>query len=295
MRFSSRTYVLGLIAITVAVLALAEVGLRLWVAPIKYTPANRTWLIYNATGNDVAVGDSHIASTFVAEPSFVNLGVGGAATGDMARTLEEYYRHRKPGRAIVLANAQLFSRPLKRADYSKFYRQNVGLPFQIYVFEPGIAAEVMKLRDIPALIAARKRAEQEAFTTGKWHLVAKDKRLALTRKRLARQRPRVPGREQIIATYRNMIAHLKTIGVRVCMLKTPLTPEYLAMAEQDQQFRWAWDFFRRTAAQFAVTYVDANALDVSYTNDLFFNMDHLAANGARKVAPKIIHACFGGK
>ncbi len=293
MRFSSRHYVLIILAVTVFVLALAEVGLRTWVVPVPFSQANRTHLIYTADGNDAVIGDSHTASTFLTTENFVNLAVGGSAISDLENVSREFYRHREPGRIIIQASPQIFARPMRRADHSKYYRQNVGLPFQLYVFEPGVAANVMDLLDSSRL--QRKLDEAAVISTqqGNWHNIPIEERLATTQKRVNKQRPRHTFRDQIATAYRRMITELAGKGVTVCMLRTPVTQEYLGMIAGDEDFLWSENFFKALAAEFDVPYVDSHDLPVSYDMSMFTNMDHLASNGADIVAPAAIKACFG--
>ena len=303
-RRAAARYVLVFAAGMLAALALAEWLLRSFVVPIEDGRANRVHVVYNAVNPDVVLGDSHLYRAFLNDPRFENLARGGSSPGALEIVAREYFRHLEPGRVIVEASPQLFSRiPEKRGSqrHDGFFTMNWGLPLQAYVFEPGISREIARLWDIPGLLHEANVARQRHRTDGGFVKRIAKKRLDLTaseRRRMTRERidanRPVAGvrRSESFAAYRRTIEALLERGARVCMANSPVTQLYLDMSADDARFVEADEAIRELAVGRSVPFVDFRDLGLELDVTAFTNPDHVSTITGERYSSRLVAACY---
>src|SRR5262249_43983199 len=158
-------------------------------------------------------------------------------------------KFRAPGRVIVEAGPQLFSQ--RRLDigtrgYDKYFKQNNWVQHALgiwsYMAEPGVSNNIGPLlqhkmaRYQPGWMTAAlaPATAAEAPMPEHWGLYPLEERLSYTRQRVVVQRP-VDAFEQTshFAAYRRTIEFLAEKKATLCVLRTPLTEEYLQLIRDD--------------------------------------------------------------
>ena len=303
--FRRYRHYLALILIGVVIaLTVTEVLLRLYVVPIENTRPNRVHMVYTGKQPDVILGDSHFYRGFITTSGYANLARGGSSPAALEIIAREYFRFREPGRVIVEASPQLFNRLMQNRgpqQHDEYFGQNVGLPFALYVFEPGIARYAGSLVDISEL---KRRAA-----------VALNQRVGVSRfeRRIQHERPRRPperlrkraaGRvrhdrpvdgireSEGFAVYRRLLDFLKQRGAQVCMVRTPVDELFLELIADDESYREAQRALEETAREFGFRYVDFRDLPVKLVDRHFMNADHLGTEGAALFGPAVLRACY---
>ena len=299
-RTASR-YVAALLVGVVLALAVAEWALRALVVPLEEGWSHRVDLVYRGESGDVVLGDSHTFRGFVSQDDFVNLSAGGSSVPAMEVVAREYFRHREPGRVIVAADPQLFVSKRDSAgtqQHDEYFGQNLGLPFQLYVFEPGIArmlgelADPRTLRRRIAMAEARREPGNrlDASLQRKW---LHGDRADQLRRIADRNRPMedLPSTGSF-AAYRRLIESMQARGARLCMLATPVAAAMEGIIDEDPPYRAARVALRALARDLEVPLVEPAALGVEFPDELFIDPDHLTATGAERFSSAAIAACF---
>ena len=307
-RASAIRYLGILLAGTVVVLAVAEWMLRTWVVPIDDGRPNRVHLVYSGDRPDAVLGDSHLYRAFIASQHFANLARAGSSPHALEIVAREYYRHREPGRVIVQASTQLFNKLMqtrKTQRHDEYFGQNLGLPFQLYVFEPGISRELAAFWDPAALrkkattsrgrmkhagrVVQREAAARRSLTD--------EERRDLARRRVQSNRPVADvARSEGFAAYRRTLVFLAEQGARLCLVRTPVTSLYRALSREDLRHRQADAALRDLARELGLAYVDFVDLDLALDDvTSFTNPDHLTTAAAADYAERVEQACFDGR
>ncbi len=286
-------------------LLIAEILLRLFVVPLEQGWAHRVDLVYRAVGTDVVLGDSHTFRGFVTRDDFVNLSGGGSSTMANEIVAREYFRHREPGRVIVGASPQLFNRARERSgtqQHDEYFTQNFGLPFRLYIFEPGVARQIGELRDPLGLVARVREAHVRKQPANAFDAVLQyemlqlepDARDELAGKIVRKNRPLEDIRaSESFAAYRRMLAFLIDRGADVCLVRTAVSPRVRALTAEDERFVDAHRALRDLAAELGTRYVDYRDLGIDFQDELFIDPDHLTATGGDFFAEAVIRSCFG--
>lgn len=289
----------------IASLAVAEVVLRVFVVPITGSRAHRVHLVYTASHADVVLGDSHLFVPFVNSERFVNLAAPGSSPQALEIVAREYFRHVEPGRVILEASPQLFrgSMELRRAQrQDEYYTQNIGLPVNMYVFEPGIVRQLAGLWSWSAHVEKMEAARLRGLRAGahverrrllRASLSAED-HMMQTAVRVKQNRP-MPNveRSESFAAYRRMLDALLQRGARVCMARTPVTRLYLEKAGKDERYVRVETALRNLAAARDVRFVDFEDLGLRLDVVVdFTNPDHLTTRAGERYAARLEAACF---
>lgn len=274
---------LGLVLISILLfIAGVELVLRLYV--VQADPyARRAHLVYAGQEPNIALGDSHVEISMRGLSGFVNLGLRADSTRTMEIVAKEYYRFRKPGKVIMMASPQSFGSDRVSADSisDTFFKQRKWQPFALYAFEPAIN----KYLRGPW---TKYKVEEEP----QWALLSEGERQKRVMRRVDGQRP-VKG---FLATkdflaYRGILEYLKGIGAEVCLVRTPVSTEYLAAIASDADFDAAQEHFRHMAREFGFAYVDFRNLP-AMGPEYFRDHDHLNLHGAELFSAMVTRACF---
>jgi hypothetical protein len=300
-----RAYLGILLAGTLVALGAAEVMLRVWVVPIDSGRANRVHRVYTDERVDSVLGDSHLYRAFINSQTFANLARAGSSPHALEIVAREYYRHREPGRVILEASPQLFnalmqSRRAQRHD--EYFGQNLGLPFQLYVLEPGISRELAAFASPSQLarttsssrgrqkpggpVVRKEAARRRAMTDAEHHKT--------TQGRITSNRP-VPAMTESdgFAAYRRTIDHLLAGGARLCLARTPVTRLYLELSGEEPRHLETERVFTELAREYDIPYVDFIDLDLQLDDiESFTNPDHLTTAAGERYAARLERACF---
>jgi hypothetical protein len=290
---------------TVVALAAAEWMLRTVIVPIDDGRPNRVHLVYSGEQPDAVLGDSHLYRTFLTSDRFANLARAGSSPHALEIVAREYYRHRAPGRVIVQASTQLFNQLMqtRRAQgHDTYFAQNLGLPFRLYVFEPGISRELAAFWDLPALrvkaSSSRRRmkhsgpaVEREAALR---RALTLDERRSQVRQRVQSNRPVADvTASDGFAAYRRTLVWLAERGARICLVRTPVTDLYRETASLDSRHLETETAFRDLAQELGLRYVDFADLALGLDPvTSFTNPDHLTTAAGAHYAERVETACF---
>ncbi len=286
------------------VLAATELLLRWLVVPIDEGWPHRVDLVYRAEGGDVVLGDSHMFRGFVSQDAFVNLAGGGSSGRALEIVAREYFRHRDPGRVIVAASPQIFNPSRESAgaqQHEQYFGQNFGLPFQLYVFERGIARRVSWLLDPGGLLKRDRQAQRrkrpgnrvDAVLAREMARLGEAERLEFVRRIVAKNRPVGDLRDaEGFAAYRRMLESLAERGARLCLVRTAVIAGFEEIAGEDARFVAAHQLLRDLADELSLRYVDYREVGLHFGDELFIDPDHLTATGADLFSRAVVAACF---
>lgn len=314
-----------------AILFLAgiEVICRELLIPFDFQ-AFRIHAIYTSRNPNAVFGDSHIRAAFSDIYPFQNGARGGEGARVMEVIVKNFFKFKRPEKVMILASPHIFGVARIKSgvqDYESFFGQHVNLPFAIYALEKGITRRVPNIVElfIKKLDDERwmkgKRSEymrwlrlclkdentrrieeiigtvvkpRDQVTNNYWAALSKEKRTELARKRFQRQRPVENYREtEDFQAYRRTIEFLKDRGAHVCMIRTPVSDEYLELIENDVLVNQVLADFRAIAKEFGVKYLDFRELAIEFAPDMFRNQDHLSPYGRRQYSLRAIKLAFG--
>ena len=296
--FSSKAYVYVVIGTVLLFLGIGEWVVRSFIVPIPSTTPHQVALVYTEKDKDIAVGDSHIYRTFIANDEFLNLGLGGNTIPMTKIIVEQYFKYQVPGKVIVEASPQLFSEDYLNRDtqgYEEYFNQNNLFPIKIYILEPGIGSWIRNIKspdDFTRLIKDREEGEADITTVGNWNDLTPQDRRIRTRTRVRKQTPEIGAAQEVITSYEEMIGFLLDRGAQVCMFRTPVDGTYLKTIENDPSFAESLEIFRNIANEYGVRYVDFRDLDYDFSLDKFVNQDHITPKASAEIASLIDHSCF---
>lgn len=285
-------------------LLLAEIGLRALVVPIVDSRPNRVDLVYHASLPDAVLGDSHLYRPFINSERFANLARAGSSPHALEVVAREYFRHVEPGRVIVEASPQLFNRLMqtrKAQGHDAYFTQNIGLPFQLYVLEPGIARELASVWDVSGLLHKAKVARGRTKLDGpiaqreaalRRALSDEERREATTARILSNRPVSDVAASEGFAAYRRTLELLLSRGARVCLARTPVTELYLELSRAEPHHVAAEEALRALAGELGVRFVDFVDLDLPVAVDAFTNPDHVTTRTGELYATRLERACF---
>lgn len=260
---------------------------------------------------NVVIGDSHIGFLDYLE-GFAFLGRPGVTMFEIDRTLQARFRWQSPGRVILEAGPQLFAARRQQSWRALLpgTLERQRLPWSTYFLEPELLNSLQRSweRGMSANLEELTGVEQAESTRGDWAHInwleqdifysdierAAHLRYMNGRKRI--QRPvKNTDRSPSWAQLKETLDWLLASGAEVCLIRTPLVPEYMALLNQDNALDDHMARLRRLAARHGIAYVDAAELwsdDVEL--DYFANADHLSTRGHRVYWPKLRQRCFPG-
>jgi len=122
-----------------------------------------------------------------------------------------------------------------------------------------------------------------------------EKRQVLTTGRVYEQNPidRFEMSEPLHA-FENAITFLIANGAEVCLFRTPVSTDYLRIASQITDSRYAaFDaYIAAFAASKELKFIDFRSLSFSFDDSKFINADHLTSTAADAMWPLVANACF---
>jgi hypothetical protein len=256
-------------------------------------------LIQKETATNAAFGDSHFAWGFVGTRDFPTLGAEGETIPDMELRVRYYFRDKTPGKVVIQGDPHSFAgykvdrathEYLQNMDnefwqrFLEHHRQYLGLYWQ-RVFQHG-RLDVFRPADTLSW----------GWIVGheQWSSLDSNVRKGLARAREAYQKPDPGFRNQEPAqSLKRTLEYLRRRGAEVCVVTTPVSPEYFEYARADSSTADALNYVRRVADQTGAHYV--NMFDYFARPEFanyFRDMDHLNEIGAPRFTSKVLADCF---
>ena len=256
-------------------------------------------LIQKETARNAAFGDSHFAWGFVGTPDFPTLGAEGETIPDMELRVRYYFRDKQPGKVVIQGDPHSFAGyKVDRATHEylhnmdnqfwqrflEHHRQYMGM-YWARVLERG-GFDVFRPTD----------ELRWGWIVGheQWSSLDSNVRQGLARAREAYQKPDPGFRNQEPAqSLKRTLEYLRRRGAEVCVVTTPVSPEYFAVASAESSTADALNYVRRVADQTGARYVNLFGYFArpEYAN-YFRDMDHMNEIGAPRFTAKALADCF---
>jgi hypothetical protein len=257
-------------------------------------------LFHSSQERDAGFGDSHMAFGFYPPPGMVNLAFPGENIDNMQYKARKYFATRPPGRVIVQADAHMFAH--YRISPTRAYNESFDKSPDK---QSALMPRVLGLYHRPKLLAywnvwlrkgtfeSRLKLSSNGWTESNehWAEVDPETRKTLVRERATLHEPAEDFSQSAFAgAYRHLIEDLVARGARVCMVEFPVTAEY-RQEIFGGTYQAAREWFAAQARQLGVRYM-AHAQGYARRPELFGDMDHLNAQGAREFSRLIDGECF---
>ena len=301
--FNFKSYVATLLAL-VALTCLAGLAATEWLVRARVEPTDQVpvhlQLFHAAQERNASFGDSHAACGFYPPAGMVNLAFPGENNDNMKYKARIYFGKRSPQHVIVQADAHMFARYRSAATrgYNESFDQapNEQSAFSVRTLSsyhrPKLFA-YWKVWLLKGGFESRTKLSSNGWIecTDRWLSVAPETRKTLARERAILHEPAEDFLYSDSATaYERLLQELLHKGAQVCMVEFPVTPEYQqAVPQASYQASRAW--FATQAQRFSLRYL-AHAGAYADRPDLFSDMDHLNAPGAREFSQRIVRECF---
>ncbi|MEC9359312.1 MAG: hypothetical protein ACPHN2_03015 [Sinimarinibacterium flocculans] len=283
----ARGFLLAALGALLALTALSELWLRTQ-APKRDAIAGAIVLARSSTLPGIILGHSHTYSLEGRLAGYANLSVPGANIPTMRALAGLRVQGATVRYAILASSPDLLSvASLGRGDSGLREWRSLS---PLFLMQPPLASRL-----IPSLLrpAAGAEAEMEALDVGdRWSEVDALRRDIWTRARVEQQRPGpARDRRRHLAQYGEMLAMLESAGARTCMLRTPVTPAYLAAAAALPEFDTAEHELRALADRHRAQWIDFRAFEPPLALSEFLNQDHVNAAGAARFATWVQQRC----
>lgn len=276
--------------------------------------------IAEVDASKAVLGDSHVGLTSYI-PHYAFLGQVGQQPGELLLLVRSLYAHRPPERVIVEAAPQWFGeyhagrRPLLTSaalapprslfgvrllalsgPYSGALFDNLWADLRSVVASAFTAAHASVARPNPETFKQFVREWEQSFSGSPWSQFPLEKRQVLTANRVYQQNP-IKGFEtsEPRQAFEQAITFLIERGAEVCLFRTPVTTDYLRIADQISDSRYAafGDYIGAFAASRNLKLIDFRSLAFSFDDSKFTNADHLNSAAAEAMWPLVADACFG--
>lgn len=278
--------------------------------------------IAEVDASNAVFGDSHVGLTpYIANYAF--LGQLGQQPKELLLLVHSLYAQRQPKRVIVEASPQWFGeyhvgrKPLLTSAALAPTKSLFGV--HLFALSPPYSGALFNnlLADLRSVLAATlsrahagvprptpdifklyaKEWEKSASNpTFNWSQFPLQERQILTAGRVYDQNP-TKGFEtsEPLHAFEDAVAFLIERGANVCLFRTPVSVDYLSIASQIADSRYAtFDLYIRAFAESKhLKFIDFRSLPFSFDDSKFLNADHLNSNSAAAMWPLVSDACFG--
>jgi hypothetical protein len=243
---------------------------------------------------DAAFGDSQLYAGFVASKDFVNLAFDGDSITDVAAKVDHFLEAGEPMRIVLQAAPQMFA-GYRLTEVEQPFFQN---------YAQGVLSEYHRVRLLQywaMLLSGADFAPRTQMQPNGWNKVLQDWSELPRQARLDQARGRVElhapvegfAHERDAQLYENLVARLTATGIDTCLVRVPLSLEYLTFSRQQPLFAAADRFFATVARRHGARYVDLSAALAGEEHAaLFGDPDHLNAVGAPLATRMIREQCF---
>ena len=257
---------------------------------------------------DVVIGDSHIGFIDYLE-DFAFLGRPGVTMFEIEQTLKAKYRWQRPGRVILEVGPQLFAAKRQRKWRALLpgTLERQRFPWSIYLLEPELLNALQRQveRSFRRYLSGVAGSGLEEKSSGEWVQINwleqdivysdidRDAHVRYMKNRKGMQKPvnnveQSPGWNTLVET----IGWLLEKKAELCLIRTPVTPEYEAMLDEHGALRQHLHRVQTLADDFGINYVDKALPSEPLELDYFANADHLSIQGHRAYWPALYARCF---
>lgn len=314
------------VGVFVAVIVTSFVGAELFARNSDDFASSEQWLVKHYTLNDPAnavFGDSQVGSTSYI-PGFVFFGTAGQQPAELLRLINYVFATDQPKQAIVEMAPQWFGRyhdgrvefitdellppgRLKLLVLSPYYYRDLKnkLVDHVAALLEGMVsrADAADLSEPPREEAVRLSKSWELAVanhgdpyTFEWSSIPAFDRHRMTLSRVHAQNPRDGFQTgQPAQLLEQAIVRLIDMGAEVCLYRPPVTAEFerltsLIPGSNYEAFNgWA----EALADRLKVPWIRYTDLPMTWSDDYFYNQDHLNRAGGQMSWPLVAQACFG--
>lgn len=247
-----------------------------------------------SVGKDAAFGDSQLNYGFVASDDFVNLAFDGDSIADIVAKVDHFLEAGHPDRIVLQASPHMFAGYRLAQAEEPFFQEHAH----------GVLSEYHRVRLLQywgiLLSGAEFAPQTQLQPTGwnrardDWSTVPRDARLEEARERIELHTPVVSfAHEPDAREYENLVKRLTAAGTATCLVRPPVSHEYLTFARQEPLWTEIDIFFAALAQRHGAHYVDlSGAFAGERQTALFADPDHLNAKGAPLATRMIRERCF---
>lgn len=295
---SSKKFLITFFILITLLLIGFELFLRDYVTTIPKSVSKRVYDVYYNQSQNVVVGDSHVYRGFIDQDEFVNLGKGGTTIPVMDLLIRNYFKHREPNKVIIEASPQLLSEihlQWKDKNHKNFFLLNQPWLPKLLMFEPGVTQELAAFKDLKMWSKLINKSWPNEMKKGDyWARMSNKERLIKTKSRVEFQTPLIDSKEseEYLKIYNEMLNFLLAKGADLCMLRTPVDGNYLALIEENLLYQKTIHQFKNIAEKKNIKYIDFRELEMSFGFDEFINQDHLMPHVSNEFSLLVDNACF---
>lgn len=282
----------------------------------------RNYTLLDAT--HAVIGDSQIGSQSRI-PGYAFYGWAGMQPAELLRLVKYVYATQKPERIILEMAPQWFGEyHIGREEFitddalpPKYFKLLVLSPYFYEDLKRTLGKDAWSLmamitssawaenlerpeREFDVAIAKRwEAAAEEARVHGKpypWSSVPADDRRDMTLSRVYSQNPRPEfTTEKAANNLTDALDLLLEMGADVCLYRPPVTAEFEHLAAAIPTSNYAkFDHWANALANSRhLKWVHYSNLPMQFTDDVFFNQDHMNEIGLHEAWPLVEKACFG--
>ena len=295
--FSSNRYTVTVILMAAVLfggfVAASHVIVNHFVAPVDQR-LKKLQLEEASSGKDAVFGDSRLNYGFASSDDFVNLAFDGDSIADMVAKVDHFLSAGHPDRIVLQASSNMFA-GYRLAEPAEAFFQDYG---------HGVLSEYHRVRLFHywriVLSGAHFTPKGQLQPTGwkkvedDWSMVRRDARLKEARERIELQTPVESfAREPDAREYENLVKRLTAAGITTCLVRPPVSREYLTFARQNPLWAEVDSFFAALARRHGARYVNlGDAFAGEGQTALFADADHLNAKGAPLATRLIREKCF---
>jgi hypothetical protein len=291
---------LSIIAVSCLVGLLATEWLvRTRVEPNDQFPAHLQ-IFHSSQKRDAGFGDSHLACGLYPPDGMVNLAFPSESIDNISHKVRKYFDKKLPGHVVVQADAHMFAqyRAAPTRGYNEWFDRDSNEQSSLSVralnsYHRSKLFAYWKVWMTKGGFDSGTKLGANGWTecTGRWLTVAAETRKTLARERAKLHEPAEDfSRNDFAAAYQRLLDDLVKKGAQVCMVEFPVTPDY-QQAIAGRNYQAAREWFGSQAKRLSLRYLPYAEL---YTDrlELFSDMDHLNAQGAREFSRTMFAKCF---
>lgn len=275
-------------------LLLLEGFLRLFIITVPNSVPQLVSKSYIKEHEIVSIGDSHFYRAFINSKNINDLSMGGLTIPAMNEIIKHLVKY-KPKKLILEASPQLFSQSHYRKSDMGFKNYFVLPKYaKVFIFEPGVTEYLASINNYSSFVKIINHTfKNPKISYSSWNDISLKKRIRLTHNRIQKQKPNINDAHfnEFKSIYVEMIDNALNNGIKVCLLRTPVTPRYAQITRDYPDFSVAQNFFINLADNLNLTYVDYNDLNISYTLSSFSNQDHITPETSKIFSKLVLEKC----
>lgn len=275
-----------------------EIYLRLFIISIPRTTPKLIHDIYTKPADTVAIGDSQIYRSFINSPDVLNLGRRGMPIPAVKIALNNYIKVHNPSQIIIQASPQLFSQPqLNRGDenFSNYFNL-INSPIKAYIFEKGVTQYINSINSLIEFMNTILKPETDRLLNYQYHWskINSENKFKSVKARVEHHKPIMKSQKSLNFQneYDNLIKTIVQKNITLCMVKPPVVSLYHSESTKYKSYAVSDNYFNKIAKKYGVKYIKSSDLEVTFSDRMFINQDHLNEDGSFLYSIHIYNACF---